>query len=238
MDCSVKAVKLYKDYKKIENKSYPNIFYKKHEKNHVIKNANFTIRGGESCALFGKNSCGKTTIIKLLSTLLLPTKGIIYINDYDIYKTYNGIRKIIGVADTEKRSFCWRLTGRQNLDFFAKLNNLSNKQSSRKIDELAEIFDTKQYLDDMFYNYSAGISKRFSIIRSLLHEPQIMFYDEPFKSLDQEICNRIKYFLHKLIKQQNKILFFTTLNCKEALDVTDRMFILNDGYLAENPAVF
>ncbi len=234
MNCSIKVIKLYKDYKKVGNKFYSNIFYKKHEKTYVIKNANFTIRSGEFCALFGKNSCGKTTMIKLLSTLLLPTKGTIYINGHDIYKAYKETRKIIGVVDSEKRSFCWRLTGRQNLDFFAKLNNLSNKQSSKKIDELAEVLDIKQYLDDIFYNYSAGISQRFSIARSLLHEPQIMFYDEPFRSLDLEIYKKIKCFLCKLVKRKNRILLFTTLKYEEATEVGDRIFVLESGFLSEN----
>lgn len=233
MRCLIEATQLYKDYKKFGNNLFSSIFYERQKKISVIKNANFTIKGGEFCALLGKNGCGKTTMIKLLSTLLIPTRGAIYINGYDIYKLSKEARKIIGFVGSERRSFCWRLTGRQNLDFFSKLNGLSNKESRRKIDELAEIMDIRQYLDDIFYSYSAGISQRFSIARSLLHAPQIMLYDEPFRSLEPDICNRIKVFLSGLVKKKGRIVLFTALKGEDAAETSDRIFILDNGYLIE-----
>ena len=229
---SISTVRLYKDYTKIGGRSFFSGLLGRKNEVQVIKNSNFEVKSGEFCAIFGGNGCGKTTMIKLLSTLLFPTRGHVYIDGYDIYKSCIAARKLIGFVSSNSSGFYMKLTGRQNLDFFGQLNNLPGKRTRCKIDELSEILRFRPYLDTMFYEYSTGIRQRFSIARSLFHDPQIMLYDEPFRSLDSDICKDLESFLRVLVKRQERILLFTTLKRDEAV-LADRVFTIKNGVFSE-----
>ncbi|NQU74391.1 MAG: ABC transporter ATP-binding protein [Candidatus Omnitrophica bacterium] len=208
------------------------IQHKKRENNVVwaIKDVSIRINPGESLALLGPNASGKTTLLKLLATLILPTEGRVYIDGYDILKCPGKTRRSIGLVVSGERSFYWRLTGRQNLDFFASLYGLSRLQIKKKIKALAELLEVSSYLDYMFYEYSSGIKQRFSIARSLIHEPAIVLFDEPTKSLDASTAENLLLFIkNKVLLEEKRTILFTTHNYKEAVILADKVVILQDG---------
>ena len=119
------------------------IFSKSGEEVTAVNQVNFKVREGELFGILGPNGAGKTTLIKLLCTLLLPTEGTAHICGYDIIKEEDRVKESITLVTGEERSFYWRLTGRQNLLFFASLQNLSKSKSNERIEELLTILDLK-----------------------------------------------------------------------------------------------
>jgi ABC-2 type transport system ATP-binding protein len=150
----------------------------------AVQDADIAVEQGELFGLLGPNGAGKTTLIKLLSTLIVPTAGTAKVNGHDL-REQPKIKASIGLVTGDERSFYWRLTGRQNLEFFAGLNGFSADKAARRIDEVLEMIDLTDRAEERFQTYSTGMKQRLSLARGLLHDPPILFMDEPTKSLDQ-----------------------------------------------------
>nr|MBU1328938.1 ABC transporter ATP-binding protein [Candidatus Omnitrophota bacterium] len=196
----------------------------------AINNISLQVKQGEIFALIGQNGAGKTTLIKILSCLILPTKGKIDVMGCNILKDGEKIKASIGLVGSDERSFYWRLTLRQNLYFFAALYNLSGEKAKRKIKELSCLLEINNYLDKRFQECSSGIKQRLSIARSLLSDPGILFMDEPFKSLDLPSVKNLKNFIKKiLVEEQHKTIFFISHNFNEVEDFADRIAIMHKG---------
>ncbi len=125
------------------------------------------VRKGELFALLGPNGAGKTTLIKILSTLILPSSGKAFVNGLDVTKHDREVRKKIGYVVADERSFYWRLTGRQNLRFFAALNNLAPGDTAGRIRSLFGLVGLEQDADRMFKDYSSGMRQKLAIARGL-----------------------------------------------------------------------
>lgn len=196
----------------------------------AINNISLQVKQGEIFALVGQNGAGKTTLIKILSCLILPTKGKVDMMGYDISKEGERVRVSIGLVSSDERSFYWRLTLRQNLYFFAALYNLSGENAKRRIEELSRLLEINDYLDKRFQECSSGIKQRLSIARSLLSDPSILFMDEPFKSLDLHSVKNLKNFIKKiLVEEQGKAVFFISHNFNEVENFADRIAIMYKG---------
>jgi len=196
----------------------------------AIDNVNLQVKQGEIFALVGPNGAGKTTLMKILSCLILPTKGKIDVMGYDILKDGEKIRASVGLVSSDERSFYWRLTLRQNLYFFAALYNLSGEKAKRKIEELSCLLEINGYLGKRFQECSSGIKQRLSIARSLLNDPKVLFMDEPFKSLDLPSAKNLKNFIKKiLVAEQHKTIFFISHNFNEVESFADRIAIMYKG---------
>ncbi len=179
--------------------------------------------------LLGPNGAGKTTLIKILCTLMLPNEGTALVNGYDIFQHDKQIRRSIGYVVNEERSFYWRLTGRQNLDFYAVLNNLTPTQAKKRINLVLEITGLSPHADKMFKDYSTGMRQRLAIARGLLAEPDILFMDEPTRSLDPTLAQQLRDFIQQdIIKRHGKTVFFSTHNMTEA-QMCQRIAILHQG---------
>jgi len=195
----------------------------------VVNNVNLQIKNGELFGLLGPNGAGKTTLIKMLCCLILPTEGTAKVVGYDILKDEEKIKVSIGLVSGDERSFYWRLTGRQNLQFFASLYNLTSNQAETKIKELLEFFEIEEP-DKRFQEYSTGIKQRLAIAKSLLNNPKVLFIDEPTKSLDPKTAQRLRVFIKdKIAKQQNITVFFATHNLEEAEYLADRLAVMAEG---------
>ena len=206
------------------------IFSKSGEEVTAVNQVNFKVREGELFGILGPNGAGKTTLIKLLCTLLLPTEGTAHICGYDIIKEEDRVKESITLVTGEERSFYWRLTGRQNLLFFASLQNLSKSKSNERIEELLTILDLKEFADKRFESYSTGMKQKFSIVRGLLTDPEVLFMDEPTRSLDPTAAYRTREFIKKrIVKGEKKTIFFATHNLSEATRLCDRIAIINNG---------
>lgn len=195
----------------------------------ALDSVNLKVKKGEIFALLGPNGAGKTTLIKILSTLILPDEGDIKISGYDLKKAEELAKSKIGLVTGEERSLYWRLTGRQNLEFFGAIYNLSKneiKMRIRKINDILEIDD----LDKPFENYSTGIKQRVGLARCLISEPEVIFMDEPTRSMDPASANKFRIFIkERLVKKLGKTIFFTTHQTEEANELADRIAIICEG---------
>ncbi|MDN3510649.1 MAG: ABC transporter ATP-binding protein [Candidatus Jettenia sp.] len=196
----------------------------------ALNNVNIQIKKNELFGLLGPNGAGKTTLIKILCTLVLPTSGRALVNGLDVEKDGKKIRKIIGYVIGDERSFYWRLTGRQNLRFFAKLNNISHKEADQKIKNLFEFMELTYDADRMFKDYSTGMRQKLAIARGLLTNPEIIFMDEPTSGLDPITAQKlIRFIREKLIEEEGKTVIFATHNLHEAEVLCDQIAIINGG---------
>ncbi|MFA5114476.1 MAG: ABC transporter ATP-binding protein [Candidatus Omnitrophota bacterium] len=196
----------------------------------AIDDITFEVKKGEFIYLVGPNGAGKTTLIKIMSVAVLPTSGRAMVNGYDVVKDESRVKASIGLISGDERSFYWRLTMRQNLDFFAALYNLSAVQARIKIEELANFLDITSYLDRRFQECSTGIKQRLAIARALLNNPSVLFMDEPTKSLDPLTARNLRDFIKdRLVREQKKTVVFVTHNLSEVEDFADRIVIMYQG---------
>jgi len=195
----------------------------------ALQEVSFSLGRNRILAILGPNGAGKTTLLKIISTLILPDKGTVAVNGYRVGCYDNKIKSYLGLMLSEERSFYWRLSGRQNLEFFAALYGLDKKATKTRINELFEIFEI-DYGDKRFDAYSTGMKKRFALMRSLLHNPELLLLDEPTKSLDYASALTLRNFMKdNLVKAQGKTVIFTTHQMDEALDFADLFLILDKG---------
>ena len=192
----------------------------------AVSNLNIKIKKGEIFSLLGTNGAGKTTIIKILSTLLLPTNGEVKINNFDLIKDKMKIKEIINISPQET-AIAPNLTVLENLEFMAGIYQIKNKKE--KIDTLIKTFNLEEVLNKKAKNLSGGYQRKLSIAISLINDPQILFLDEPTLGLD--VISRKE--LWKVIKElKGKItIILTTHYMEEANSLSDRVGIMNKGKL-------
>ncbi|HWP92644.1 MAG TPA: ABC transporter ATP-binding protein [Thermodesulfobacteriota bacterium] len=198
----------------------------------ALQEVNIQVRKGELFGLLGPNGAGKTTLIKILCTLVLPTSGKAFVGGLDVTKEGRSIRRIIGYVISDERSFYWRLTGRQNLKFFAKLNNIPNSEADTRIDRVLEFLELADNAERMFKDYSTGMRQKLAIARGLLTNPEIIFMDEPTRSLDPITVQNLRTLVKdKIVGEEKKTVVFATHNLQEAQDICDRVGIIHKGQL-------
>ncbi|HNS31366.1 MAG TPA: ABC transporter ATP-binding protein [bacterium] len=202
------------------------------EKMAALVDISFSIYRGELFGLLGPNGAGKTTLLKILATLILPDAGRVRVNGFDVEKKPGHIKRSMGFVVNEERSFYWRLTGLQNLEFFACLNNINRYLIPERVDKVLALVGLKQEKNRMFKDYSAGMKQRLAIARSLLAEPDILIMDEPTRSLDPAAARSLRDFVRKeLVEKRGKTVCMSTHNLHEAEDLCDRVAILHKGRL-------
>jgi len=230
----IETVNLTKRFR--QSKRYKDIFLQpfiNHEIT-VLDKVNIQVEKGEIFGLIGPNGAGKTTFIKILCTLILPTGGEAFVAGYNIKKESENVRRNIGYIISDERSFYWRLTGYQNLEFFATLNNLGLLEVRHQINKVLEFIGLEKSANVMFQKYSTGMKQRLSIARALLTNPQILFMDEPTKSLDPTIAKTLWEFIEtKIVKEEKKTVFFATHNLSEAATYTDKLAIIDKGRICK-----
>lgn len=195
-----------------------------------VDGVDLSIGKGEVFGILGPNGAGKTTLIKILCTLILPTAGTARINGFDLEKESGRVRESIGLVTTDERSFYWRLTGRQNLEFFASLHNFYSDEARDMVDDLLGVVDLKYAADERFLTYSAGMKQRMAIARGLLNDPAVLFMDEPTRSLDPGAAQSLRDFIKgEIVRERGKTIFISTHNLEEAEELCDRIAIFDDG---------
>lgn len=185
---------------------------------------------GESVALLGANGAGKSTLLRILATLLLPTRGSARIAGHDVAGDPRAVRRNLGFHAGSDLGFYPRLTGRENLFFFARLNHLSSAEVSSRIRRLCEPFGIGEALDRQVRTLSAGTIQRLSLARALLHQPRVLLLDEPTRSLDAIAAADFRYFLkNHVLKSGNATLLFASHTLQEIEFLADRVVILDRG---------
>jgi len=227
---AIEAIGLTKRFPKA--KSYRDVLLRPFARQETIalQDVSLAVTPGEIFALVGPNGAGKTTLIKILSTLILPTDGSAFIAGFDVKRHANQVKKRIGCVVTEERSFYWRLTGRQNLSFFAVLNNLSRADARSKVDEVIALVDMERDADKMFKDYSTGMRHRLAIARALLTDSEIVLFDEPTKSLDPPTAEAIRRWMKAFVRREPiKTVLFATHDLTESETLAGRIAILDRG---------
>jgi ABC-2 type transport system ATP-binding protein len=196
----------------------------------AVDKVSLTVKKGELFGLIGPNGAGKTTLIKILCTLLLPTSGKALVNDCDVVSSEEQVKALIGFVSTEARSFYWRLTGRENLHFFAALHNLKPDEAKNRVGAMLEKVGLDQDADNMVYTYSSGMKQKLAIARGLLTDPAILFLDEPTKGVDAITSRNIKSFIRgTLVEGEKRTVFYTSHRLEEVEELCDRLAIMDRG---------
>jgi ABC-2 type transport system ATP-binding protein len=195
----------------------------------AVEKVSLDIQSGEFFGLLGPNGAGKTTLIKLLCCLVLPTSGSASVFGNDIQKKEQDVKRLVGLVSSEERSFFWRLTGRENLHFYASLYHLSQQQSQQRINELLKVVGLDKEADIRFQTYSTGMRQKLAIIRGLLSEPKVLFVDEPTRSLDPVSAQSVRAFLKEKATTEKKTIILATHNLTEAEQLCDRLAIMDHG---------
>ena len=227
----------------IAAKGIVKVFKKKARRKHVIgprigrdeliyavDDVTLNIRKGELFGLLGPNGAGKTTLVKCLSTLLLPNKGTALINGHDIVEDPIAARESIGITTGGERTLYWKLSGRDNLRYFAALYGLSSDEANYRIDYLMGIMGLENRQHERIEKYSTGMRQKVSICRALIHDPPVLLLDEPTLGLDPSFSRFIRSFIKKDLNQkQGKTILLTTHYMDEADQLCDRIAIMNEG---------
>lgn len=196
----------------------------------TLDGVNLKVQEGEVLGLLGPNGAGKSTLIKILCTLILPSEGNAYVGGFDVVKEGQKVRSCIGFITTDERSFYWRLSGRENLQFFATLQNLPQSIARTRVEELLDVVRLKNRADEPFLNYSAGMKQRMAIARGLLNDPAVLFMDEPTRSLDPGAAKSLRDFIKEhIVEEKGKTVFISTHQLDEAEQLCDRVAILDEG---------
>ena len=203
-------------------KSYKNL--------HVLKGVDFDVEKGSIFALLGSNGAGKTTIVKILTTLLKPDDGAACVNGFDVVSKGDDVRQSISLTG-QFAAVDQILTGRENLVMIAELRHLKNPR--QVADELLKRFGLVDAADRRVATYSGGMRRRLDIAMSLIGKPQIIFLDEPTAGLDPEA--RIEFWqIIKELAANGTTVFLTTQYLDEAEQLADRIAILHEGRIIAN----
>jgi len=194
----------------------------------AVANINFSVPKGEIFGLLGPNGAGKTTTIKMLCTLITPSAGDAYINGYSITKNQQQVRENLGVMLTGERTLYWKLTGRENLQYFGALYHLDPSQSKKRIDELLTLIGLDDREGTLVENYSTGMRIRLSFAKALLNNAPVLLFDEPTASLDPQSSRLIRDVIRDLKKEGHAVIL-TTHNMEEADMLSDRVAIIDHG---------
>lgn len=194
----------------------------------AVNDVTLSVEKGELFGLLGPNGAGKTTLVKMLCTLILPTSGTAAVAGYPLSKA-GAIRAAVGLVVSDERSFYWRLTGRENLQFFAAMYQLRGREAERRVEEVLDEVDLLPYAGKVFQSYSTGMRQRLAIARSLLHRPQVLFLDEPSRSLDPVATARLHELVLGLINKHKVTVFLITHDLLEAEKLCGRVAVLHRG---------
>ena len=196
----------------------------------VLKDLNLRIEKGEIYGLIGKNGTGKTTLIKILTTLLLPTSGQAFVNGHNVVTEEKAVRKEIGVVFANNSSMYLKLSAVDNLVFFSKIYGLRKVERDDKIEKLLKKMDLWDKRNEYVENYSFGMKQKLNIIRAMLAEPSVLILDEPTNGLDLETKNELRKNILAL-RNEGKTVLLTTHDLEEIEVLANKVGILNSGQI-------
>ena len=212
--------------------------FRRAERVTALSGLSLETRAGEIFGLLGPNGAGKTTFLKILAGLVLPTSGRALVNGVDVARDERAVKRSIGVVTSDERSFYWRLSGRENLDFFARLYGLDAGAARRVSGDLIREMDMGSIAERPFMSYSTGMKQRLGIARALLHDPPILCLDEPTRSLDPIAAKHLRRFvIDRLNRQRGKAVLLATHNLPEAEEMCARVVVLDRGRILRQGTV-
>ena len=193
----------------------------------AVDHIDLSVRKGEIYGFLGPNGAGKTTAIRMFCTLLTPSSGSAKVAGYDIAHEADEVRKRIGLV-SEKLIMYPRLTAFENLMFFGSLYEIDQNSLRKRTHELLDMVQLTPFRDRVVGGYSSGMRQRLNVIRALLHDPEIIFLDEPTTALDPQ-STRFVRDLVKELKEMGHTIVLTTHIMEEADELSDRISIIDHG---------
>jgi ABC-2 type transport system ATP-binding protein len=157
----------------------------------AVNGVDLQIQRGEIFGLLGPNGAGKSTTIRMLCTLLEPTNGTAHVNGFDVVNQANDVRRSLGTLLAGERSIYWKLTGRENLEYFAALYHIPQSVAKKRVEELIERMELKDRANELVEKYSTGMRQRVAIAKALLARPPILLLDEPTLGLDPQAARNL-----------------------------------------------
>jgi ABC-2 type transport system ATP-binding protein len=183
---------------------------------------------GEIHGLLGPNGAGKTTLVKILSTVLVPTSGRAHVLGHDVVEDTRSVRPLIGIVFGGERGLYWRLTGRQNLEYWGALYKLSSARTRTRAQELLERVGLTDRADERVETYSRGMKQRLHLARGLVGDARILFLDEPTTGMDPLAAREFRSLIAEL-KSEGRTILLATHDMVEAETVCDRVTLIDRG---------
>ncbi len=216
---AVKAVNLNRTYKK------------GHQVTEALKGLSLEIQKGELFGVLGRNGAGKTTFLKILSTLLYPTSGQAWVDGWDVVKESHKVREIINLVTGGENSGYGILNLRENLWMFSQFYGLPSREAFKRIDYYLERFNLADKAKTRVSALSSGMKQKMGLIRGLLNDPKVLFLDEPTIGLDVESAREIRSFLKEWMKDSDRTTILTTHYMFEAEELSHRLAIIEGGQI-------
>jgi ABC-2 type transport system ATP-binding protein len=195
-----------------------------------VKELSLTVRAGRVFGLLGPNGAGKTTTVRILATLLTPTRGSASVLGFDVMKDTAQVRRNIGFVLGGDRGLYGRITGKENLEYFAALNHMEPRFASRRADELLDSVGLFERRNDKVEQYSRGMKQRLHIARGLLTDPEVVFMDEPTIGLDPMVAQEVRSVIPQLASQ-GKTVLLTTHYMFEADVLCEQLALIDHGVI-------
>jgi sodium transport system ATP-binding protein len=196
-------------------------------KNQVLRGISFAAQPGEIFGLLGPNGAGKTTTLRIISTLLSPDSGTVEVLGFDTKKAPEEVRRRIGVVTADIGVYP-RLSARENITYFAQLSDVTAQELRRRVDSVIERLDIGEFANQRAETLSSGQKQKVAIARAIVHDPQVLMFDEPTSNLDVLASKEVREFMVES-KEHGKCVIFSTHVMHDAERLCDRITILHQG---------
>ncbi|MFQ6126173.1 MAG: ABC transporter ATP-binding protein [Candidatus Heimdallarchaeota archaeon] len=196
----------------------------------ALNEVSLYIKQGETFGLVGPNGAGKTTLVRILSGLLSPTSGRAAVGGFDVISARREVKRITGLLP-ERPGTYEDLTAREFLQFIAELYNVPRKKIRKRTDQLLTLFDLMDRGNDLIAGYSAGMRQRLMLASTIVHDPPVLFLDEPTSSLDPAAARMVKDLIDQLAEEAGRTIFISSHQLPLIEEVSDRIAILHEGNL-------
>jgi ABC-2 type transport system ATP-binding protein len=198
----------------------------------VLRHLSLRVEPGTVVAMLGRNGVGKSTLLRVLGTAVLPDEGTVSVGGVDVVDDPGAARRTTGLVLGDDRTHFWRLSGRENLRFFAALAGLAGRAGREAVGQALERVGLEDVADVRVDRYSTGMRARLALARSLLGRPSVVLADEPTRSLDQVAADRARRVLRELADEDGVAVLLVTHDAAEAAAVADRTVVLAGGRVA------
>ena len=222
------SLKLAVDVKGLR-KTFVSGWYRKHKKE-ALRGVELSVPLGALWGVLGPNGAGKTTLLSIISNLLTPEEGEVRVLGLDVRTDGLEISKRINLSSGHA-NFLWSMTVRENLEYYAMLYGLSGKKRHRKVEDLIDLFDLRDFAAVRFDELSTGTKQKLSLSKSLVNDPELLLLDEPTVGLDPDVSRRIREFIQHLHREKGTTILVTTHNMKEAEILCEEVTFIKDGVI-------